>query len=183
MTEPANKDLARPATGAGIDPELFRRVMRNVPSAVAIVTYGEGARRFGLTATAICSVSAEPAQLLVCVNRQTSSHDALAESGQFAVNFLGHTQSTIAHRFSGAVPPAERFEQGDWTTLASGCPVLGDAIAAFDCVTVRRIDADTHTIFLGRVVHACAAEGEPLLYRDGAYSRLAPHVSERRSSR
>lgn len=174
MTELADPPTV-PDIADAIAPELFRQVMRNVPSAVAIVTYGGGSSRFGLTATAICPVSAEPAQMLVCVNRRTSSHDALVTGGRFAVNFLAQAQSALAEGFSGAVPPTERFAHGDWGTLVSGCPVLNDAIAVFDCTTVRIVEADSHTILFGRVVEARAAEGEPLLYRAGAYSRLALH--------
>lgn len=155
-----------------IEPDLFRHIMRNVPAAVAIVTYGNGEMRFGLTATAICSVSASPPQILACINRKSSSHDVLVESGRFAVNFLGDEQTDLAQSFSGAVPAGERFTRGNWRTLASGSPALTDAIAMFDCATVRTIQADTHTIFLGRVVEARAAQGKPLLYKAGSYSTL-----------
>ncbi|WP_299452255.1 flavin reductase family protein [uncultured Pigmentiphaga sp.] len=48
--------------------------MRRIPSAVAIASTSYDRERRGLTATAVCSVSAEPPQLLACVNKQVRAH-------------------------------------------------------------------------------------------------------------
>jgi len=78
----------------------FRTVMRQVVSSVAIVTARSGKVRNGLTATAVCSVSAEPPAMLICVNRRATADGLIAESGAFAINVLTEDQHQIARLFS-----------------------------------------------------------------------------------
>ena len=65
--------LAAPVVTA--DPEDFKEGMRQLAAGVTIVTTAVGERRNGLTATAVCSLSAEPPMLLACVNREAGAHD------------------------------------------------------------------------------------------------------------
>ena len=46
-----------------LDPVAFRAAMRTVPGAVAVITAEHDGVRNGMTATAVCSVSAHPPQL------------------------------------------------------------------------------------------------------------------------
>jgi flavin reductase len=51
--------------------------------------------------------------------------------------------------------------------------VLADALASFDCVVTERVQATTHTIFIGRVVGVRARpKARPLVYASGTYARL-----------
>jgi flavin reductase (DIM6/NTAB) family NADH-FMN oxidoreductase RutF len=65
--------------GMGIDHATFRAAMARFPGAVTIITARQGTERRGITATAVCSVSAEPPSLLVCVNRKTGTCAAIRE--------------------------------------------------------------------------------------------------------
>ena len=70
----------RPKIYSPVDEEAFRMGMRQLSAAVTIVTTGTDAQhRAGLTATAVCSVSADPPQLLVCVNRRGEGHTRILE--------------------------------------------------------------------------------------------------------
>ena len=51
-----------------IDAAAFKKGMRHLAASVTLITTRYGDLRGGLTATAVCSVSAEPPQILVCVN-------------------------------------------------------------------------------------------------------------------
>ena len=46
----------------------FKEGMRHLAASVTVITVDHNGKKDGLTATATCSVSAEPPQLLVCVN-------------------------------------------------------------------------------------------------------------------
>ena len=52
----------------------FRKAMRRLTSAVTVITTAHEDRRYGMTATAVTSVSADPPSLLICVNRSASLH-------------------------------------------------------------------------------------------------------------
>src|SRR4051794_24544580 len=80
--------------------EYVPAVAQHVASVCVITTEHEG-ERFGLTATAIASVSATPARLLVCVNKSGQSHDRILRSGRFCVNVLTEAQDKLAMVFAG----------------------------------------------------------------------------------
>jgi flavin reductase len=49
-----------------------------------------------MTATAVCSVSDDPASLLVCINRKARMHDVLVDNGRFCVNVLACGQDGVS---------------------------------------------------------------------------------------
>jgi flavin reductase (DIM6/NTAB) family NADH-FMN oxidoreductase RutF len=163
---------AGPKVYATVDAKAFRRGMRQLSAAVTVVTTGaDTSRRAGLTATAICSVSAEPPQLLVCVNRRGEAHARIREWRNFCVNVLCHGQVDIARRFAGMEgAQVDRFTDGEWSTLATGAPVLAGCIANFDCELRQEVEAGTHSVFIGEVVALSVNRGRhPLAYVDGQF--------------
>jgi len=147
--------------------------MRQLSAAVTVVTTGTDTQhRAGLTATAVCSVSANPPQLLVCVNRRGEGYARIREWRNFCVNVLCHAQIGIARRFAGMERGThpERFVQGKWGTLATGAPVLADCLANFDCRLQQEVESGTHSIFIGEIVAICVHKGkEPLAFLDGQF--------------
>lgn len=152
----------------------FKLGMRQVASSVAIVTSRVGGIRNGLTATAVCPVSAEPATMLACINRNASAEALIAGSGTFAINFLAEDQHNIARLFSKSKLDAdERFGEGSWLSMVTGSPILDGAVASFDCEVEERILSGTHHIYVGRVVAVASTGKDALLYRDGLFRKLA----------
>ena len=78
--------------------------MRHLAGAVTVIATGAPGHRFGLTATAVCSLSDEPPTLLVCVNRPASAHDVISRNGNFSVNLLADDQEPRSPVGSPAVP-------------------------------------------------------------------------------
>src|SRR5258707_8398131 len=71
-----------------IDAAAFKKGMRHLAASVTLITTRHRELRGGLTATAVCSVSAEPPQILVCVNKTASAHDPIGEPGFLRFNIL-----------------------------------------------------------------------------------------------
>lgn len=157
--------------------EDFRAGMRHLAASVCIVTaVAPDGSRSGFTATAVCSVSAEPPTLLICANRGNGTHDVIVDAGHYAVNVLAEEDRDLANRFASNLPGEARFEQGGWTRLASGAPVLENALASFDCKLVERVDGGTHGVMFGEVI-ALRLRGDAapaLLYAHGDYGVFAP---------
>jgi len=150
----------------------FKAGMRKLAAAVNLITvYGPEGRN-GLTATAVCSVSAEPPHLLCCVNRGASAFAAIRGVKIFAVNVLKPEHRTLAERF--ARPPAGeiRFAGSDWTMSPAGAPVLEDALAWFECRLVNLSEVGSHGIALGLVTACQFGAGRHLLYAEGKYQAL-----------
>ena len=153
--------------------DVFKLAMRRLAAGVTIITTCHDGERCGLTATAVCSLSADPPQLLVCVNRSTRAHDVIRRGANLCVNLLARRHKALAGHFAGGRKGEERFRSGKWTTLKTSAPVLDDALASFDCVVKETVESATHTIFIGQVVDVrLRAEGHPLLYAGGSYAGL-----------
>lgn len=156
----------------------FRRGMRRLAASVCVITTADDeGGRFGLTATAVTSVSAEPPTLLCCLNRSSHTFAAAAKAGRFAVNVLAAGDHAVAHRFSGDRAAGDKFAEGDWGVLATGAPVLRTAFAAFDCRTVQLIEVATHGLLIGEM-QAVAVAGDDtgaLLYAEGGYGAFTAH--------
>ncbi|WP_246812333.1 flavin reductase family protein [Microvirga sp.] len=70
--------------------------MRPLAGGVTIIATEHEGRRTGLAATAVCSVSADPPTVLICINAGASAHEPIRESGRFSVNLLARGQDDIA---------------------------------------------------------------------------------------
>ncbi len=148
-----------------VDRARFRDGMSRLGSAVSVVTTMSGGKRYGFTASAVCSVSDTPATLLVCINRASSSFPAFANTRHFCVNTLMPNQEDLSDAFGGKTPVVDRFAYGDWREGLTGVPVLTDASVSFECELTNSVDEATHRILFGRVIDLREnAEGATLLY-------------------
>ncbi|ARU86753.1 flavin reductase family protein [Pseudomonas sp. M30-35] len=152
----------------------FIAAMGKCVSGVTVVTTDGPGGRFGLTVSAMSSVSAEPPLLLVCINRNNLACSAIDRNGCFAVNVLTGAQQQIAQVFAGQLPVAggDRFACASWMEQHTGAPVLGQALASFDCYLEQQINLGSHAVFVGRVAQAQSAEGSALAYSQRIFGTL-----------
>lgn len=160
----------------------FVTAMSQHAASVAIITTADGELRYGLTATAMSSVSAMPPRLLVCVNKSGATHEKIVSLGIFAVNVLSEGQEKVAKAFSGMLgKDFHRFSVGDWTVLATGSPILQNTSSSFDCKLVQTIDQSTHSIFIGEVLATTAKPGhDALLYANRRFRHLRKSIGSPR---
>src|SRR5258708_17592555 len=152
----------------------FKIGMRTLAGAVNIITSMHAGHRYGMTATAVCSASAEPPTVLACINKLATTHNAVAKSKVFCVNGLRAEDWELSPTVRGGQSGENRFKSRNWTRLATGSPVLIDALVSFDCHVVKTLAHGSHTIFLGEVEQILIGQkGKPLLYSDGQYAKLA----------
>ena len=162
--------------GMGVDHVTFRAAMARFPGAVTIITARHGAERRGITATAVCSVSAEPPSLLVCVNRKTGTCAAIREQKAFNVSLLTDPASPLALRFAGqdGITGEAKFAEGRWIDDARGLPLLDEALIGLSCDVSETMEAGSHTVFIGEIMHIRLGEGAPLVYEQSRFHRLEP---------
>jgi flavin reductase len=156
--------------------EQFRLGMRRLPAAVTLVTCKFDGNYYGLTATAVTSLSADPPSLLTCVNREASAHRSILESKAFGINVLPHDKVDLARLFASRAPEArgKRFTSDTWIELATGSPILNDAIVGFDCTLDQAIVYASHSILIGQVQDIKIADSHKhLMYLEGEFADLA----------
>jgi flavin reductase (DIM6/NTAB) family NADH-FMN oxidoreductase RutF len=144
--------------------------LRRFAKSVMVISCEHQGTKYAMAATAVSEISLDPPTMLICVNRSAGMHAPLMAGASFAINMLHSQQERIARNCAGAVRGEERFGQGDWQSSKFGPPILADAAAYFICRQEQRIDHGTHSIFIGEVVGAHAADDlSSLVYVDGRY--------------
>jgi 4-nitrophenol 2-monooxygenase / 4-nitrocatechol 4-monooxygenase, reductase component len=153
-----------------LTPDEFRDLIGRFASGVTVVTAAYDGRQYGTTASAVTSLSLEPPMLLVALNRESATGQAISSCGHFAVNILGEGQEELAHRF--AVKGERKFEGLPQVEGACGAPLLEAALATLECRVTEEVTAGTHTVFLAEVDQGSARDGAPLAYFRGRFGRL-----------
>jgi len=155
-----------------IERQAFFEVMASFPSGVAVVTtLDEDDVPRGLTTTAVCSVSAHPPTILVCVDLASRTLAALRHRERFVVNFLGEGRSELGLLFASKAE--DKFAGLGWTPASSGSPKLDGVLAWIDCDIDAVHDAGDHEICVGRVRELTVErEMGPLLFFRGGYGRF-----------
>lgn len=158
-----------------ISSEEFREALRHFPSGVTIVTIKSGKEIHGLTVSSFASISPSPPLVMVAIDHRHTAYEMLEQPGAvFAVNILHHDQMELSNRFAW-IKDTDRFTEGEWTTGATGAPVLANALAWLDCTIHASYLAGTHTIYVGEVQasHCPRPEGPPLVYWNRGYRQLS----------
>ena len=160
-----------------IEASDFKNAMALLTTAVNVITTEGPSGCHGFTASAVCSVTDTPPTLLVCMNQSSRSHAYFVENKVLSVNVLGAQHETISNAFASRLSSEERFEQGSWTQLTTGAPILEDALVSFDCEIEDIQQVGTHSIFMCRVVaikHGEQQDGQEdsLVYFNRAYHQV-----------
>ena len=156
-----------------VDARDFIEAMAAAVTGVNIITTDGRAGRFGLTVSAMCSVSTDPPTVLACINRKSPLRSAILRNQAFCVNVLATQQHWLANTFAGVATTghAYDFAAARWERGVNEVPRLFDAVATFDCLLKNAHEAGSHTIFVGRVAAALHQTGKPLLYTNRQYGR------------
>ncbi len=153
-----------------MDPQVFRRVIGSFASGVTVITTREQGTDYGLTASAMTSLTLEPPMLLVCINKNTGTQAAISRNRVFGVNVLDESQAPLAYKF--AKPSSNKFEGVDYFYGDLNVPLLAGALAHFQCRVAAEVEVGTHKVFLAEVESAEEATGTPLTYFHGQFGRF-----------
>ena len=154
----------------------FRKAMGSFPTGVTVVTVASGdGTMHGVTVNSFSSVSLDPMLVLVCLNETGRTVGLIERAGAFGVNVLSAGQRDVASWFANRNRPAgsAMFDGVPREPGVTGCPILADAAASFDCRLRQSYRAGDHLIVLGEVgalVHRPRLE--PLIFHAGTYKSL-----------
>ncbi len=156
-----------------VEEQDFKNALKLWASGVTVVTTNTD--QFGLkgmTATSFSSVSLDPPQILVCINKSADTGEAVIEGKTFAINILKSDQQEVSNQFSGAKSQEERFANIEWHAGVTGSPIINDALASIECTVVQQVLAGTHWVIIGEVQSVSCRTGNPLIYYDSKYREL-----------
>ena len=156
-----------------VNEQDFKNALKLWASGVTVVTSKtENSGLKGMTATSFTSVSLDPPQILVCINKTADTGDAVLEGKSFAINILKADQQEISNQFAGSTSQEDRFANVNWHEGETGSPVIDDALASIECTVVQQVLAGTHWVIIGEVQGVSCRSGEPLLYYNSAHREL-----------
>jgi len=157
------------------DLDTMKAVNRQFVSGVTVVTAMDQATPRGLAVNAFSSVSLAPPTVMVAVQHTSSTHDCLFAATHLAINILSSEQLDVVNRF--ATKSDDKFAGLDWERGPFGSPLLARSAARMEVEIRERLRASTHTVFLGRVVHAEVGDRSAMVYSAGKFfdgGALAP---------
>ena len=171
--------MAKPETAVAESRDVapYIAAMARVATGVTVVATAGVTERTAQTVSAMCSVSADPSILLVCINKRSPITRAIETNGVFCVSALARQHDHVADTFAGRPWPGKErwdFTCGDWEQAPSGSPRLTDALAAFDCEVHEVTNAGTHLVYFGLVTDVLQTTGAPLVYTNRSYYKPQP---------
>lgn len=153
-----------------MDSNLFRRTLGLFGTGVTVVTTAGPDGVQGMTANAFSSVSLDPPLVLVCVDRKARTHERIREAQAFGISFLRSDQKELSLHFAGK--PTDGVGQLEFRWV-EGVPVLASSLGWIVCSLWTAYDGGDHTIYVGQAVEMSVGEGEPLVFWNSRYWRLA----------
>ena len=155
----------------GAESAALRSALGRFATGVTLATCCDAAGApVGLTVNSFGALSLEPPLVQWSMRRESPSLAAFEAADHFAINVLTEAHLELSRRF--ASPQADRFQHGRWHPGRHGCPVLGGALAVFECARRDAQRQGDHVLFIGEVVHHSAHSGTPLLFHASRYRRM-----------
>lgn len=161
-----------------VDKEQFTTAMSRFPAAVTLIAAQTEHGPVGLMATAVCSLSADPPSLVLCINRSASAHDRIVECGGVGVSLIPEAHEVFATDFARSKGATRFAEAARWETLESGAFIYRGSPVAFDCRITKVVAAHTHSVIVTDIadIHLSGDEDASrcLLWHGRAFARFMP---------
>lgn len=102
----------------------------------------------------VTQCSHQPPRMLVCIAKEMESAEIVQKSGKFALSMLAESQEGLIDRFFAGDQDIDSIGAEHFITRDTGCPILKDSQAFFDCQAVQIIDNNDFLIVIGDVLSA-----------------------------
>ena len=140
-------------------------------SGVTILTTRHGESDLGMTVSAFCSLSLNPALVLSCIDKTADLHHLLPKGQRVVFNVLSSSQEALSRRFSEEAG-SKRFDGVGMRRDPHGIAVLDEVLAWIEGSIVEQHDGGDHSIFIAQVDGVESNDLRPLLYYRGGYAEL-----------
>jgi flavin reductase (DIM6/NTAB) family NADH-FMN oxidoreductase RutF len=157
--------------------------LRHFTSPVAAITSSAGGRRNGLIVNSAQRASLVPSipRLSLYISKPAFTHDLIYTSGVFALHLLRNDQWELIQRlgFESGRDHVNKLAEFETVEGVTGCPLLKDCIAGFECKVVNAMDTGASTFFLGDVVNVLNGTPGPVMTSEYFREHLTADWRER----
>ena len=152
-------------------------LLRNLTSPVVAITTSAGGVKNGLIVNSAQRASLVPSipRISIYISKINYTHDLIYRGGVFTLHLLRNDQWDVIWRLgfrSGR--DGDKLAELDVITGQTGCPVLTDCVAGFECRVVNAMDTGASTFFLGEVVNVQQGREGPLMTSEYFRQHLPP---------
>ncbi|MFC4022337.1 flavin reductase family protein [Oceanobacillus longus] len=155
-----------------MDAKEFRNVMGHFASGVTVITTKNEDNFVGLTVNAFSSLSLDPAQILFCIDKGSTSLHAIKNDSPFVVNILQDQQESVCRGF--ARKGGDKFSGINYSLTNEGIPFLKDNLATIHCTVHEIYEGGDHFIVVGNVGDFSYDDTKnPLLFYGGKFSSIS----------
>jgi flavin reductase (DIM6/NTAB) family NADH-FMN oxidoreductase RutF len=131
-------------------------LLRHLTPPVVAITTAAGERRNGMIVNSAQRASLVPSvpRISLYILKPHVTHGLVMESGVFAVHLLRTDQWDVIWKLGlqSARDVPDKLDGLELKTGETGCPLLTDCIASFECRVINAMDAGAATFFLADVV-------------------------------
>lgn len=154
-----------------MDEAAKKTALRMIPYGMFVLTTKskDGQGLGAATINWITQTSFTPPLVAIGVKADSTSHQHIRDTGVFAVNVIGKDQRDMAFNFFKTHQRQDNsiggvsFEVGSQT----GCPLLLNSPAWWECQVVGEVSRGDHTLFVGEVVEVgVRRQDQTILMRD-----------------
>jgi ferric-chelate reductase [NAD(P)H] len=152
-----------------MNPELDRKVFRDLSYGLYIVTSRDEDRLNGQIVNTVIQVTSDPPRVAVIINKKNLTHELISKSRVFAVSVL---EESAPMTFFGPFGfrsgrDIDKLAKVGFREGVTGCPMVTEhALSVLEAEVFDQIDLGTHTVFIGDVVNSEVLKaGQPLTYR------------------
>jgi flavin reductase (DIM6/NTAB) family NADH-FMN oxidoreductase RutF/rubredoxin len=147
---------------------MDRKVLYMINYGLYVVSSKKGGKFNGQIANTVFQVISEPPSIAVCINKQNLTHEFIQEDNVFAVSILSEKtpMEFIWHFGFKSGRDLDKFKGLNYKIGVTGAPIILDNCTGYlEAKVVGKMDAGTHTIFLGEVIDAKVLKDEkPMTY-------------------
>jgi flavin reductase (DIM6/NTAB) family NADH-FMN oxidoreductase RutF len=152
-------------------------LLRNLTSPVVAITTSAGGVKNGLIVNSAQRASLVPSipRVSIYISKINFTHDLIYRAGVFTLHLLRSDQWDLIWRLgfqSGR--EGDKLAELDWISGQTGCPILRDCRAGFECRVVNAMDTGASTFFLGEVVNVHEGQDGPLMTSEYFRTNLPP---------
>jgi flavin reductase (DIM6/NTAB) family NADH-FMN oxidoreductase RutF len=149
-----------------MNPAESYELLRNLTTPVVAITSARNGKRNGMISDGAvrCSIVPDVPRVLAQINAFHLTHEIVSETGRFALHLLHAGQVDLVTTLGFASGrDADKLAGVPHRIGATGCPILDDCYAWFDCTVINRMDTGIATLFLGQVMDVGRGRGEAVL--------------------
>lgn len=139
----------------GKENTMNANAFRKLSYGVYVISAWDEGRPTGCTANSAMQITSDPASIAVSINHNNYTNGCIEKGGCFAISVLSE-ESDPAIIGTFGFQSGEKVNKFDSVAFAvkGGMPVVQDSCAYIVCEVADKMETDTHTVFLGKVLDA-----------------------------